>query len=131
MGSVPNSAIGLGDGSSASTSGWFTMTMTLSDNGTGYDATASVEYNGSAVWVSPAPVATPYMSGASLWGAYTTGNNTDMGLDPDISPKSVGDLGKLSAALADNFFLGTVPEPSSLGIALLGLASLLIRRRRG
>jgi hypothetical protein len=134
MGSEPNSEIGLGDGAGASTGGWLTLTMKLTDNGTGYEATASVLYNGLPVWTAPSAIAAPYSSGASLWGGITTGFNTDTGLDPDISPKSVGDLGKLSSAVADNFFLGVqaVPEPNSAVLAIAGLLGALRRRpRRG
>lgn len=133
MGSLANSEIGLGDGSGVSTSGWYTMTMVLTDNGATYDATASVAYGGSDVWVS-APIATPYASGTPLFGGYTTGFNDDTGLEiADISPISVGDLGKLSDAMADNFYLASgsssVPEPTSLALLSVGLISVLARRR--
>jgi hypothetical protein len=131
MGSEFNSEIGLGDGTGASTSGWFTMEMVLTDNGTTYDATASVSFNGAEVWAAPAPIPTPYASGASLYGGYTTGDNADLGLElADISPMSVGQLGKLSDAMVDNFFLGTVPEPTTMLLASLGLGALLLQRRR-
>jgi hypothetical protein len=128
MGSEPNAAIGLGDGTSASTSGWFTLALTLTDNGTGYDATAAVLYGGSPVWTSPAAIAAPYALGTPLFGGFTTGFNDHMGFDPDISPISVGDLGKLSTALVDNFSLSVqqaVPEPTSIGLAGIGLVCAL------
>lgn len=133
LGSVPNAAIGLGDGTSASTSGWFTLAMTLTDNGAGYDATASVLYGGSPVWTSPAAIAAPYALGTPLFGGFTTGFNDHMGFDPDITPISVGDLGKLITALVDNFSLSVqqaVPEPTSAALAGIGLACAL-RSRRG
>jgi hypothetical protein len=134
MGSEPNAAIGLGDGTSASTSGWFTMAMTLTDNGAGYDATASVLYGGSPVWTSPAAIATEYALGTPMFGGFTTGFNDRPELDLDGSPMSVGDLGKVSTALVDNFFLGVetgsvVPEPASAFLLVTGLVLAAMRPR--
>jgi len=108
------------------------MAMTLTDNGTGYDATAAVLYGGSPVWTSPAAIATSYALGTPMFGAFTTGFNDRPELDPDGSPMSVGDLGKVNAVLVDNFSLGatqTVPEPTSVLLLGTGLIWTVLRPR--
>lgn len=115
-GYVGNSTIGLAPGLTASTSDWFTITMTLTDAGSGWTGfmEAFAADDTLPFYTSPTyPLSFAFTTGAPLYGGFTTSWNAD--------GEAVGAVAKVSAVTVDNVFFG----PPSVKITSLTIEDLV------